>query len=312
MEGLNKGFHHWREVIARISLFMMALNMNYNSVNDIKQLLVKYGITLKKRWGQNFLINAHVREKMIDLLGIRPDDTVWEVGPGIGHLTNELVNRVEHLYLFEIDHGLVRVLSDIYGEREEISIFAGDFIKTWQAKKALLGSPNKIVGNLPYSSGSAIILNLIKKSCLSQRMVFTLQREVAQRMTADPGKKNYSLFSVICQSALKIENCGDIQPGAFYPQPEVISRVIRCTPASTFQSITDKELFFTLVEQLFLSRRKKIKNNLLQDYLLHRFFDHQLLSCLSRSKIDPSDRIENIDLERLITLSNCLADCEKS
>ncbi len=286
--------------------------MNCNSVNDIKQLLTKYGITLKKRWGQNFLINAHVREKIIDLLDIRPNDTVWEVGPGIGHLTHELVENAERLCLFEIDHGLVRVLSDIYGGREEVSIFAGDFIRTWQAKKASLGDPNKIVGNLPYSSGSAIILNLIKKNCFSQSMVFTLQREVAQRMTAVPGKKNYSLFSVICQSALNIENCGDIQPGAFYPQPEVVSRIIRCTPALAFQSISDKELFFTLVEQLFLSRRKKIKNNLLQDYLLHRFFEDQLLNCLSRSKIDPSDRIENIELESLITLSNCLTDCEKS
>ena len=217
--------------------------MNYESPHEIKAVLHEYGISLKKRWGQNFLINRGARERIARLVEPRTSDAIWEIGPGLGALTVLLLKRVEKLIAFEIDRGLVRWLEREFAGVSGFIICQGDALKTWRSEYAKHGMPDRVCGNLPYNSASAIILSFIRNDFLPQRMVFTVQRELANRITARPGSKNYSGFSVICQSMFTIEIAGELKPGSFFPQPDVISSIIMLTPQRRINSGQEKDLF---------------------------------------------------------------------
>ena len=281
--------------------------MNYNSINEIQQLLKARNISLKKRWGQNFLVSPQVKEKIVDLIGPETEDSVWEIGPGIGSMSILLADRVAALTLFEIDYGLVRFLEEQFAQVRSVRILGGDFLATWQTVRDERGLPDKLVGNLPYSSGSAMIVDLIKHGGITKKMVFLLQREVAERMTAGPGSKDYSFFSVICASALDIQVQGRVNPGAFYPRPEVVSAIVECRPSPLYSQIEDRDLFISLTKLLFSSRRKTVKNNLLGGPAASRFGEKYLLNALDLCGIDPGIRAEQLPAEVLIRLANTIA-----
>jgi 16S rRNA (adenine1518-N6/adenine1519-N6)-dimethyltransferase len=280
--------------------------MNYNSISEIQKFLEANNISLKKRWGQNFLVSPQVKEKIINLIGPEAEDSVWEIGPGIGSMSILLVDRVAALTLFEIDYGLVRFLEQQFAQFRSVNIVGGDFLTTWQTVREEKGLPDKLVGNLPYSSGSAMIVDLIKNGGITKKMVFLLQREVAERMTAAPGSKDYSFFSVICTSALDIQVRGRVNPGAFYPRPEVVSAIVECRPSPLYSSIGDRGLFVSLTKVLFSSRRKTVKNNLLGRSAVSRFGEKYLLNALDSCGIDPGIRAEQLPPEVLIRLANTI------
>jgi 16S rRNA (adenine1518-N6/adenine1519-N6)-dimethyltransferase len=286
--------------------------MNYNSIREIQQLLEDRNLSLKKRWGQNFLISPQIKQRIITVLNPGADDTVWEIGPGIGSMSILLADRVADLTLFEIDHGLVRLLNEQFGPSSGVRIVDGDFLKTWQPIRDQKGLPDKLVGNLPYSSGSAMIVDLIKHGGIPGKMVFLLQREVAERMTAGPGSKDYSFFSVICAGALDIQVRGRVNPGAFYPRPEVVSELVECTPSMLYGQIADRGLFLLLIKTLFSSRRKTVKNNLFNGPTAPRFGEQFLLDVLQQCGIDPEIRAEKLPVEVLIRLANTLSRSESA
>ena len=150
--------------------------MNHNSPVEIREVLLKQGVRPQKRWGQNFMINPRSREKMISLLKIQSDHVVWEIGPGAGALTELLLDVCNRLILFEIDHGLIRHLTDLFDSKEKLSIIAGDFVRTWKRNYSNLGKPNRIIGNLPYNSASAIIGSLIENNAIAEKCIFTVQK----------------------------------------------------------------------------------------------------------------------------------------
>lgn len=261
----------------------------YDSPSQIKALLEQEGLTLKKRWGQNFLINKGAREKLLKLLAPGPKDYVWEIGPGLGAMTFALLKLVRRLIVFEIDRGLIRVIESILAKSAEaevilvegvdsqgekyppdavepdgaLKIVAGDFLKTWSETAARQGKPDKILGNLPYASASAFILALIEEDCVPEKMLFTIQKEMYQRITALPGSKNYSSFSVVCQFACHIQYHGDLKPGSFYPEPGVVSSIIEMTPRCDLVVSINRKTFFQFTQAIFTARRKMLRNNLL-------------------------------------------------
>lgn len=276
--------------------------LNYNSVSEIKTFLKEKKLSLKKSFGQNFLVSPDIREKICTLLEPSPDQTVWEIGGGIGSMTDLCAKRVKKLVVFEIDRGFIRVLEELGHVYENIEIVEGDFRKTGilMLKEGIV--PEKIFGNLPYSSGSAIVYDIVKNGVFPEKMVFTLQREVVNRMAGTPGTKDYSLFTVICRFAFDVYPRGDIQPGSFFPAPEVVSRIVELVPHYRYADLEDRELFFTLAKDIFASRRKTLRNNLLQGSISRLYPRERIFSACSDAGVDPSVRGERLGTDEIVAI----------
>ncbi len=272
---------------------------SYDSVTELKIFLKRNGFAMSKRFGQNFLVSPGGRSNILSLLDPGKEESVWEIGPGLGALTHELINQVKMLTVFEIDHGFVRYLHEVFGNNPRFALVDGDVVKTWRQLDPPVLRPDKIVGNLPYSSASAIISSFIEHDFIPERMVFTVQKEMGERMTARPGSKNYSSFSMLCQFKCTIADGGTLNPGAFYPVPDVVSNIIVMEPHHKFSGI-DGPLFVSFIHDLFLSRRKKIRNNVKRGKLSRTFSREQILYALESAGIDPDDRGERIDTERAV------------
>ncbi len=280
--------------------------MNYESPKEIAALLESRGLSLKKRYGQNFLIGRGARERIVDAIDPKPADRIWEIGPGIGSITDLLVGRVAKLTVFEIDRGFLPILQSRFGAFAGFHLVPGDFLATWEEVRANEGLPDLVFGNLPYRSASAIIAALAKGGAEGVRLVVTVQREVAERIGARPGTKAYNGFSILCQWAYAVVPHGDLKPGSFYPPPEVTSSVIELRPRNR-PALADRELFFGLTRHLFGARRKTIRNNLLAMKELEGIGESALHGALEAASLDPHSRGERLTVEQVAALSERLS-----
>ncbi len=262
---------------------------------------------MTKRFGQNFLINPGARKRIIDILAPQNHEEVWEIGPGLGAMTHMLVDRVDKLTVFEIDHGFCNVLKQQYEGHPRFSLIAGDFLKTWKDTQVNTGRPDCILGNLPYNVGSIIIGELLKQPQFRYRMTFTLQKEVIKRMAAKPGSKDYSAFSAICQFICDVENHGDINAGSFFPAPKVVSSIVKLTPHNRFPNV-NKELFISLVNDMFASRRKTLRNNLIRGNSSAKWGIEAVLSGFEKQRLPPNIRGETMSLDEIVALTNKISD----
>ena len=245
----------------------MLQHPDYNSPAELKNILDQNGFSMQKKFGQNFLINAEARKKLIDNLDITDGTTVWEVGPGLGSMTSEILERGAKLTAFEIDRGFASLISQFfenYSTDNKFNIVEGDVLKTW---KKYLESCNNIIpdrffGNLPYNIAATIIADTIENNIRFDKCVFTVQKEVAQRMCAKPGTDDYSSFSVLCQWAYDIKNIVDLSGANFWPKPNVDSRAVLFTKKEEFPCCSNPVAFIKMQRALFLSRRKTVRNNL--------------------------------------------------
>ncbi|PKL03960.1 MAG: hypothetical protein CVV53_09020, partial [Spirochaetae bacterium HGW-Spirochaetae-9] len=162
---------------------------------------------MSKRFGQNFLVDPNAREKLYAALGTTAPVHVWEIGPGIGAMTALLLQRGHSVTAFEIDHGFARILRDLFGDNPRFTLVEGDFLKTWKDAGT---NPDIVFGNLPYNVALTIIGDLLESGQVPQRMIFTVQKEAAQRIVAVPGTKDYSAFSVLCSSVCRAKILYDI------------------------------------------------------------------------------------------------------
>jgi len=282
--------------------------INYNSAAEVARVLRSRGIVPKKRWGQNFLVSAGVREKLIKLIGPGKEDVVWEIGAGLGALTSMLTGKGRKFFIFEIDPVLIDFLKETFGSVNRLYIIEGDFLKRWQEVREKEGVPDIICGNLPYSSGSAIIVSLIKKNCIPDKMVFTLQREMARRLIAEPGSKSYSSFSFICQFVYKVKHHGDVRSGSFYPVPDVFSSIIEMVPHNRFTQLKEREIFFSLVDDLFASRRKTIRNNIFSGKVARNYGINTLKKALSQSPLNLERRGESLSVDEVVVLAQRIGE----
>jgi 16S rRNA (adenine1518-N6/adenine1519-N6)-dimethyltransferase len=281
--------------------------LNYNSPTEIRRVLEALGVRLQKRWGQNFLVNRGARQAIVSLLEPESADTVWEIGPGLGTLTVLLLPHVRLLLAFEIDRGLIRYLQESFADRGNFRLVAGDALKSWRSVYREQGVPDKIVGNLPYSSASALIASLAENRVAAKKLVFTVQRELAERMTAEPGTKSYSSFSVLCQVTYSISRRMQLRPGSFFPAPEVHSTVLLLEPNTEAAEIPHWDAFLRCLRLLFRSRRKTMRNNLLAAGGATAARVEGLDEIFDEMGIDSRSRSEELAPPELLRLSQRLA-----
>jgi len=280
--------------------------LNYDSPAEIRAELERLGVRLKKRWGQNFLINRGARARIVNLLDPRPQDTVWEIGAGLGGLTAELLPRVRLLVAFEVDRGLLRFLEAAFGKRAGFILVPGDVLASWKPALSRYGAPHRVVGNLPYRAASAILGSFAEQGLAAQRMVFTVQRELAERMCASAGSKSYSSFSLLCQHQYRISERMQLKPGSFYPAPEVASTVVELAPRPESMAPEERLFFLRLARALFQSRRKTLWNNLLAWGPSKEVAAARLKEALEAEGIDARARSESLELEALERLARRL------
>ena len=278
---------------------------DYNSPAELKQVLDINGFSMQKKFGQNFLINSDARKKLIDTLQVDENTCVWEVGPGLGAMTSEILERNAKLTVFEIDRGFASLISNYfadYAKKNKFFLVEGDVLKTWKNHLEKNQIPDRFFGNLPYNIAATIIADTIENNVRFERCVFTVQKEVAQRMTAKPGQADYSSFSVLCQWAYDLQNVIDLSGGNFWPKPNVDSRAVLFTKKTDFPSCENPLLFIKMQRALFSSRRKTVRNNLSQ-FLKN---NELAVECLNLAEIDLMKRAEVLSIQQLLKLSDVI------
>lgn len=252
----------------------MPTTPDYDAPTALKLLLEAEGLAMSKRLGQNFLVNRNARERILaaalGLAGLSPqpqaETRIWEIGPGIGSMTELALDAGFQVAAFELDHGFARLLGRIFGERPNFRLVEGDFLKTWRAELEASGPPALVFGNLPYNVANAIVAVMIEgfaeAGLPTPPMAFTVQKEAAIRMASKPGTKDYSAFSVLCTSACKVTPAFDLSASSFWPVPRVTSTLVVMKPKPRPIGGADRKAFSTFCRSAFATRRKTLKNNL--------------------------------------------------
>lgn len=280
------------------------IHPDYNSAKNLKEILDQNGFSMQKKFGQNFLINPDARKKLIDCLDINENTKVWEIGPGLGAMTSEILERGADLTVFEIDRGFISLISEFfkpYAEKNKFRIIEGDVLKNWK-KELEKGKPDRLFGNLPYNIAATIIADTIENNIRFDKCLFTVQKEVAQRMCAKAGSEDYSSFSVLCNWAYDIKPVLDLNGNNFWPKPNVDSRAVIMTPKENFPCCKEPEHFCKLQRALFSSRRKNVRNNL-TGFIKN---NDKALEYLEKAQIDPTLRAEVLSIEQILHLSDIM------
>lgn len=273
------------------------------------EVLNKYHFTFQKKYGQNFLIDPHVLDKIMDAAEITKDDYVIEIGPGIGTMTQGLCKRAREVSAIEIDEALIPILKDTLKEYDNVNIIHGDVLKVDLA--ALIqekndGKPVKVVANLPYYITTPIIMGLFESRVPIESITVMVQKEVADRMQVGPGTKDYGALSLAVQYYAKPYIVANVPPNCFVPRPKVGSAVIRLTRhESSPVQVTDEKLMFRLIRASFNQRRKTLVNGLNNSSDID-FTKEQIIEAIKAIGLTENVRGETLTLEQFADLSNRL------
>lgn len=267
-----------------------------------KHILRAFDLHASRRLGQNFLISPGVVRAVVEAAEIENGDRVLEIGPGIGTLTQGLLEAGAEVTAVELDKKLPAVLAETLRGYEHLKVVQGDILKT--DIPALMGDqPFKVAANLPYYITTPILLSLLEQSLPITHIVTMVQKEVAERMTARPGGKDYGALSVAVQYHTEPEIVLDVPPSCFFPAPEVDSAVIACTVRQTpAVAVQDEKLFFRVVKASFGQRRKTLSNALKP----LGFSKAQIEDALLGAGIDFTRRGETLSLEEFAAIANKL------
>ena len=228
---------------------------------EIREALIHAGVMPSKQLGQNFLIDPNMARWIVSQLDITADDAVVDVGPGTGSLSEHLVGKVRRLILIEFDARLAAALTHRYREDSSVEVHHADAVK-FDCRQLFKHRPLKFLGNLPYSCGGAILKNLLSRPHPFERAVIMLQKEVIDRLAAQPGTKDYGILSLRTQANWQVKPLRTVPPEAFYPQPKIDSSVAVLTPRIGGLPIFDYRLFDELIRRGFAQRRKQLKKQL--------------------------------------------------
>jgi 16S rRNA (adenine1518-N6/adenine1519-N6)-dimethyltransferase len=266
---------------------------------EVPDLLRKYGLRPNKRLGQNFLLDETALQRVIDASGLTTQDDVLEIGPGLGSLTRLLAIHARAVVAVELDEGLLPPLQEVIDPYHNVTIHQGDILAYDPVQ--LMGSGGYLViANIPYYITSAVIRHLLESKAPPQRLVLTVQREVAERICATPGDMSLLALSVQVYGAPRV--MGRIPAGAFYPVPQVDSAIVR---VDLFQEpVLDpavRSTFFRLAKAGFSQKRKKLRNALAGG--MHWSPD-QASTVLQSAGIDPQRRAETLSLEEWLSLTD--------
>ena len=251
----------------------------------------------RKRFGQNFLQDPHYQQRIAAAIHLKQGARCVEIGPGRGAITAHLVKRFGMLEVIEMDRDLVALLRQQYSP-EQLIIHQGDVLKV-NLQELAAGKRLSIIGNLPYNISSPLLFKLIDELELIDEMVFMLQKEVVDRIVAQPGTGNYGRLSVTAGLMLHSERLFDVPPGAFYPPPKVISSVVRLVPRRDLDENLDRATFARVVKAAFAQRRKTLRNT-----LAGLVTTEQMLAL----DIDPGRRAETLEVADFMRLSKLLTN----
>ncbi|KDE50774.1 16S rRNA (adenine(1518)-N(6)/adenine(1519)-N(6))-dimethyltransferase RsmA [Geobacillus sp. CAMR5420] len=277
-----------------------------------KEILERYGFSFKKSLGQNFLIDANILRKIVDVADISPDTGAIEIGPGIGALTEQLARRAKKVVAFEIDGRLLPILADTLSPYDNVRIFHQDVLKADLhaviAEELADVSDRMVVANLPYYVTTPIIMKLLTERLPIRGMVVMLQKEVADRLAAKPGTKDYGSLTIAVQYYTEAEVVMTVPRTVFMPQPNVDSAVIRLVKRQHPPVVVDDEgVFFQVVRASFAQRRKTLFNNLTNNLPGGKENKEKIERVLVALGIDPRRRGETLDIAEFASLSNALA-----
>jgi 16S rRNA (adenine1518-N6/adenine1519-N6)-dimethyltransferase len=274
-----------------------------------RALLDKYDLRAKKSWGQNFLGDESILDEIARLAAPRPGDRVVELGAGLGHLTARLLARGAEVTAVERDRDMARVLRGELGDRirlVEADAARLDYAALARDGAAGAGAPRlAVVGNLPYHLTSPILFGLLDQAAHVARAVFLLQREVAERLAASPGEKDWGILSVFLQREAEVSLERIVPPGAFHPPPRVHSAVVLAAfrPPPAAAAVLDPARFRALVKAGFAQRRKTLRNALEAGRVAP---PERLAAALAAAAIDPGRRGETLSIEEWAALERAL------
>ena len=282
-----------------------------NPQNTI-EVLQKYNFVFQKKFGQNFLIDTHVLDKIIGSAEITKDDVVLEIGPGIGTMTQYLACAAKKVIAVEIDKALIPILEDTLSEYENVRVINHDVLKVDIAKLAEEengGKPIKVVANLPYYITTPIIMGLFENHVPIKSITVMVQKEVADRMQVGPGTKDYGALSLAVQYYAKPYIVANVPPNCFMPRPKVGSAVIRLeryeNPPVT---VEDEKLMFRLIRASFTQRRNTLANGLKNSPELD-YTKEEIEAAIEALGRGASIRGEALTLEEFAKLADLLSEC---
>jgi 16S rRNA (adenine1518-N6/adenine1519-N6)-dimethyltransferase len=253
-----------------------------------------------KRFGQNYLSDKNILAKIAGEVNPLSGDIMIEIGPGNGSLTGMLWQKSENFYAVEIDKRVIELLKDKF---PQLNLITEDFLKINLNRFVKDGKKIRIAGNIPYNITSPIIFKLIENRHIVQDAVFMIQYEVAKRITAECGTKDYGIFSVILNTFADVKFCFKVSPNVFYPKPKVFSAVIHINFKDKVKGLKDDMLFIKVVKACFSKRRKILKNSLSSSI----FADVDFQNC----PIDLSHRAEQLTINDFINLTNFIQNKNK-
>ena len=275
------------------------------------EILQKYNFMFQKKFGQNFLIDTHVLDKIISAAGITSDDMVLEVGPGIGTMTQYLCDSARKVIAVEIDKNLIPILeNDTLKEYDNVRVINEDILKLDINK--LVNEENdgktiKVVANLPYYITTPIVMGLFESHVPIESITIMVQKEVADRMQCGPGTKDYGALSLAVQYYAKPEIVANVPPNCFMPRPNVGSAVIKLTRHEKPPvEVKDETLMFKLVRAAFNQRRKTLQNSVNNSPELH-LNKEQVVEALDKMGLSQTIRGEALSLEQFAELANLLS-----
>lgn len=271
-----------------------------------REVVRKYNFKFTKSLGQNFLVDDTVLDDIVKGADISKDDVVIEIGPGVGTLTRELLLKAKKVYSIELDRDLLPILKDELKDFDNFELIHKDALKV--DYNELIGEETsvKMVANLPYYVTTPIIADILTKEYKIKSLTIMIQKEVAERIVAEPGNKDYGSLSVLVQYYCNTKVLRKVPPTSFIPQPKVDSMVIRLDMLEEPRvKVKDKDLYFKVVRQSFNMRRKTLKNAVKSLGILNA---DEIDKAFENSNIDPKRRGETLSLEEFGNLADCIYD----
>lgn len=277
-----------------------------NPKNTI-EVIQKYQFAFQKKFGQNFLIDPHVLDKIIGAAGVTKEDMVLEIGPGIGTMTQYLAEAAREVVAVEIDNNLIPILKETLAEYDNVTVINEDILKVdikTLAEEHNSGRPIKVVANLPYYITTPIIMGLFESNVPIDNITVMVQKEVADRMQVGPGSKDYGALSLAVQYYAEPYIVANVPPNCFIPRPNVGSAVIRLTRHKEMPvQVTDPKLMFRLIRASFNQRRKTLQNGL-NNAPDVSFTKEQIVAAIESLGVPATIRGEALDLQQFAQLAN--------
>lgn len=274
------------------------------------EVLQKYNFNFQKKFGQNFLIDTRVLERIIEASGVTKDDMVLEIGPGIGTMTQYLCENAKKVVAVEIDKMLIPILADTLSAYDNVKVINEDILKVDINKlveEENEGRPIKVIANLPYYITTPIIMGLFESHVPIESITIMVQKEVADRMQVGPGTKDYGALSLAVQYYAEPKIVANVPANCFMPRPNVGSAVIKLTRhLASPVDVKDEKLMFKIIRASFNQRRKTLQNSLSNSPDLH-FSKAQIVEALSKMGLSETVRGEALSLEQFAEFANYLS-----